>query len=76
VYDSTKEAEVEYELVTSEENDVAAGRISTTSPIGRALLNKKVGDTAQVVTPSGNREMEILRLVTMHDKTQAEARPQ
>src|SRR5450631_4784505 len=33
VYDSTKEAEVEYELVTSEENDVAAGRISTTSPI-------------------------------------------
>jgi transcription elongation factor GreA len=69
VYDSTKEAEVEYELVTSEENDVAAGRISTTSPIGRALLNKKVGDTAQVVTPSGNREMEILRLVTMHDKT-------
>jgi transcription elongation factor GreA len=76
VYDSTKEAEVEYELVTSEENDVAAGRISTTSPIGRALLNKKVGDTAQVVTPSGNREMEILRLVTMHDKTEAEARPQ
>jgi transcription elongation factor GreA len=71
VYDSTKNEEVEYELVTSEENDVAAGRISTTSPIGRALLNKKVGDTTQVVTPSGNREMEVLRLTTMHDKTEA-----
>ena len=73
VYDSTKEAEVEYELVTSEENDVTAGKISTTSPIGRALLNKKVGDTALVVTPSGKREMEVLRLTTMHDKTEAEA---
>ena len=60
VFDSTKNEEVEYELVTSEESDVAAGKISTTSPIGRALLNKKVGDTAMVVTPGGSREMEIL----------------
>ena len=73
VYDSTKNEEVEYELVTSEETDVGSGKISTTSPIGRALLNKKVGDTALVVTPSGKREMEVLRLSTMHDKTQAEA---
>src|SRR5258707_652409 len=56
VFDNTKNEEVEYELVTSEESDVTAGRISTTSPIGRALLNKRVGDTAQVVTPSGKRE--------------------
>jgi transcription elongation factor GreA len=74
VFDSTKNEEVQYELVTSEETDVGSGRISTTSPIGRALLNKKVGDTAQVVTPSGNREMEVLKLTTMHDKTEAEAR--
>jgi transcription elongation factor GreA len=74
VFDSTKNEEVEYELVTSEETDVGSGRISTTSPIGRALLNKKVGDTAQVVTPSGKREMEVLKLITMHDKTEAEAR--
>jgi len=73
VFDLTKNEEMEYELVTSEESDVATGKISTTSPIGRALLNKKAGDTAQVVTPSGKREMEILRLITMHDKTQAEA---
>jgi len=67
IYDSVKEEEMEYQLVTSEESDVAAGKISTTSPIGRALLNKKVGDSAVVVTPNGNREMEILKLSTIHD---------
>src|SRR5690242_4604799 len=72
VYDSTKEEEVEYNLVTSEESDVAAGKISTTSPIGRALLNKKVGDTAMVVTPNGKRELEILTLVTIHGEVTAE----
>ena len=67
VYDSVKNEEMEYQLVMSEESDVTAGKISTTSPIGRALLNKKVGDSAVVVTPNGNREMEILALSTMHD---------
>jgi transcription elongation factor GreA len=67
VYDNTKNEEVEYKLVTSEESDVEAGKISTTSPIGRALLNKKVGDTAEFVTPNGKREMEILSLSTIHD---------
>jgi len=66
VYDSTKNEEMEYNLVTSEESDVAAGKISTTSPIGRALLNKKIGDTAVVVTPTGKRELEILKLTTIH----------
>jgi transcription elongation factor GreA len=72
VYDNTKNEEVEYKLVTSEESDVAAGRISTTSPIGKALLNKKVGDSAIVVTPNGNREMDILTLTTIHDQAAAE----
>ncbi len=72
VYDSTKDEEVEYKLVTSEESDVAAGKISTTSPIGRALLNKKVGDEAVVVTPNGKREMEILSLSTIHDEVSDE----
>jgi transcription elongation factor GreA len=72
VYDSSKEEEIEYKLVTSEETDVATGKISTTSPIGRALLNKKVGDSATVVTPNGNREMEILALTTVFDEAQAE----
>ena len=71
VYDSTKNEEIEYNIVTSEESDVAAGKISTTSPIGRALLNKKVGDSAMVVTPNGNRELEVLRLTTIHDEATA-----
>ena len=71
VYDATKDEEVEYKLVTSEESDVAAGKISTTSPIGRALLHKKVGDTAMVVTPSGKKELEVLSLSTIHDEAQA-----
>ena len=70
VYDSSKETEIEYRLVTSEESDVAKGLISTTSPIGRALINKKVGDTATVVTPTGNRELEVLSLTTIHDEQQ------
>jgi transcription elongation factor GreA len=71
VFDNTKNEEVEYKLVTSEETDVTAGKISTSSPIGRALLNKKVGDTASFVTPNGKREMEILTLSTIHDETAA-----
>ncbi len=71
IFDGTKNEEMEYKIVMSEESDVAAGKISTTSPIGRALLNKKVGDTAMVVTPGGSREMEILKLSTMHDLAEA-----
>ena len=71
VYDNTKDEEVEYKLVTSEESDVAAGKISTTSPIGRALLNKKVGDSTTVVTPNGKRELEVLSLTTIHDEAEA-----
>ncbi len=68
VYDSTKEEEIEYKLVTSEESDVSKGLISTTSPIGRALMGKKMGDTCEVVTPTGRRELEILKLKTIHDE--------
>jgi transcription elongation factor GreA len=71
IFDGTKNEEMKYELVASEQSDVAAGKISTTSPIGRALLNKKVGDVATVVTPGGSREMEILKLLTMHDLAEA-----
>jgi transcription elongation factor GreA len=68
VYDGTKDEQIEYKLVTSEESDVAKGMISTSSPIGRGLIGKKVGDTATVVTPTGKRELEILKLITVHDE--------
>jgi transcription elongation factor GreA len=70
VFDNSKEAELEYKLVTSEETDVTKGLISTTSPIGKALIGKKVGDTAVVVTPNGRREMEILTLTTIHEEVE------
>ena len=67
VYDGDKDEKIEYKLVTSEESDVTKGLISTTSPIGRSLMGKRVGDTATVVTPNGKRELEILKLTTIHE---------
>lgn len=66
VFDESKDVEITYELVTSEEADVANGKISTTSPIGKALLGKKVGDGAKVRSPSGVRELEVVELTTVH----------
>ncbi len=68
VFDTTKEEELVYKLVTSEESDVQKGLISTTSPIGRSLIGKQAGDIATVVTPNGKREMEVLRFTTIHDE--------
>ena len=73
VFDTAKDEEIVYKLVTSEESDVTNGLISTTSPIGRALVGKQVGDVATVVTPNGKREMEILKLTTIHDEAEAAA---
>ena len=67
VFDSTKSEEIEYKLVTSEESDVTKGFISTTSPIGRALLGKEVGDEVKVQSPGGIKDLEILKLTTIHD---------
>jgi len=68
VYDMQKELEVEYKLVASEESDLSKGLISTSSPIGRGLLGRRVGDTVKIQTPAGVRELEILRLTTIHDQ--------
>jgi transcription elongation factor GreA len=66
VMESTGER-LTFQLVMPEDADAARGLISTTSPIGRALLNKEEGDSVKVVTPGGTREFEILKLVTIHD---------
>jgi transcription elongation factor GreA len=76
VYDTTKDEKIEYKLVTSEESDVSKGLISTTSPIGKAIVGKQVGDMATVVTPNGKRELEILKLSTIHDETEDQAAAQ
>lgn len=69
VLDLNKDEELTYNLVTSEEADVANGKISTSSPIGRGLLGKRVGDTVKIQIPDGVRELEILSLTTIYDIT-------
>jgi transcription elongation factor GreA len=66
VLDIKKDEEITYRLVTSEDVDVSKGHISTSSPIGRGLLGKQVGDTVKIQIPGGLREMEIVELVTIH----------
>jgi transcription elongation factor GreA len=67
VLDTKREEEVTYNLVTTEEAEPASGKVSTTSPIGRALLGKEVGDAVKVQSPGGVKELEILKLTTIHD---------
>ena len=67
VLDVNKDEEIAYRLVTSEETDVSKGLISTNSPIGRGLLGKVVGDVVKIQIPGGSREMEILKLTTIHE---------
>jgi|SRR5579885_2834935 transcription elongation factor GreA len=59
-----------FQLVMPEDADASKGLISTTSPIGRAFLNREPGDTVKVVTPGGTREFEIEKLVTIHDEAE------
>ena len=67
VLDLAKDEEIRYKLVTSEDVDVSKGLISTSSPIGRGLLGKNVGDTVKIQIPSGIRDMEIVKLLTIHE---------
>ena len=67
LYDPARDEEVTYRLVTPEESDPPAGLISTTSPVGRSLMNREEGDEVLVQTPAGGRRFEIRRLVTLHD---------
>lgn len=68
VLDVTKDEQIRYKLVTSEDVDVSKGLISTSSPIGRGLLGKQVGDTVKIQIPGGTREMEVIELLTIHQQ--------
>ena len=59
---------ITYQLVMPEEADAAKGLISTSSPIGRAIVGRNEGDEIEVTTPSGTRNFEIIKLVTIHDE--------
>jgi transcription elongation factor GreA len=64
--------EEKYELVFPEEANAAAGLISISSPLARALLNKEVGDDVEVVTPKGKRSFSIVELLTFHQRNELE----
>ena len=68
VVDLDTDEEFRYELVVSEDVDAAAGKVSTGSPIGRALMGARVGDEVSVHTPLGEREFEIRELRTIHER--------
>ena len=73
VLDVKKDEEITYNLVTSEEADAAAGKISTGSPIGKAMIGKEPGDIVKMQTPGGVRELEILQLQTIHELAELES---
>src|SRR2546425_9488607 len=58
VLDTERDVKMEYKLVSTEEADAEKGLISTTSPIGKALLNRQGGDEVQVTTPAGGKKVE------------------
>src|SRR5215475_9280246 len=74
VVEGTGEKHV-FQLVMPEDADAEKGLISTTSPLGRAFLNKEEGDSVSVATPGGKREFEIIKLVTIHDEAGDSSRP-
>jgi transcription elongation factor GreA len=60
--DEDTEEEKKYQIVGESEADVKSGKVSVTSPIARALITKKVGDTVEVNTPGGGKSYEIIKV--------------
>ena len=75
VRDTATGKAISYEIVTPEESDPTKGKISPSSPIGKCLLNHEEGDVVEVTVPSGTREYEILRLVTIYDQVPTDGPP-
>lgn len=67
IYEYETEKEITYRLVSSEEADVHQGLISITSPIGRSIVGKMLGDSIEIVTPSSTKEYELRALRTIHE---------
>ena len=59
---------VHFQLVMAEDADATKGFISTSSPIGKALMGKQPGDEVSVPTPTGVRRFEVVTLTTVHDE--------
>ena len=68
LYDLGEEKEVRYELVFADDSDFSRGLISVTSPIGKGLVGRRVGDEVSIQVPNGLKRFEIVSLRTVHDK--------
>jgi len=68
LYDLGEEKEVRYELVFADDSDFSRGLISVTSPIGKGLVGRKVGEEVSIQVPSGVKRFEIVSLQTVHEK--------
>lgn len=60
--DEDTETEVTYQIVGMHEADIKRARLSITSPLAKALISKRVGDTVAVPAPGGDRSYEILKI--------------
>lgn len=68
VRDEASKGRETYDMVIPDAMDFETGQISVSSPLGRALLDRKVGDTVTVQLPAGSRKLKILELATLHDQ--------
>ncbi|CAM4200308.1 transcription elongation factor GreA [Gillisia hiemivivida] len=62
IKNKTNGSEMTYKLVAQSEADIKTGKISVESPIGKGLLGKQVGDTAEISVPNGTMEFEVLEI--------------
>ena len=62
LYDTASEEEITYKIVGEDEADIKIGKISCTSPVGKALIGHKLDDSVKVSVPSGIREYEIIEI--------------
>ena len=60
--DEDTEEKASYQIVGQDESDIAAKRLSISSPLARALIGKHVGDTIEVTTPGGSKSYEITKV--------------
>ena len=62
LYDTSNEEEVSYKIVGEEEADIKLGKISCTSPVGKALIGHKLDDSVKIKVPAGTKEYEIIEI--------------
>ena len=60
LYDTTLDEEVTYRIVGEDEADIKLGKMSCSSPVGKALIGHRLDDTVRVKVPSGLKEYEII----------------